>query len=257
MAEAPRDVVLSGQFVRLEPLALSHVRGLAETTCGDEQVWQWLPTFPADADDMAAVVTAALADQAAGTRFPFAIVHSPTEQVVGSSSYLDIDPADGRIEIGWTWLSRSVWRTAVNTEAKLLLLDHAFGALGCERVALKTHHNNQRSQQAIARPTKKPRDRRRPPPGWGRFARGPCATTCATATARGVTLSTSPSSRRSGRRSATGCRQGSPSADPRRRGRRVVAAGSWRHCPGRSVADTVTTWTLTTWTLTTLTPRPC
>jgi RimJ/RimL family protein N-acetyltransferase len=151
MAEAPRDVVLSGQFVRLEPLALSHVRGLAETTCGDEQVWQWLPTFPADADDMAAVVTAALADRAAGTRFPFAIVHSPTEQVVGSSSYLDIDPADGRIEIGWTWLSRSVWRTAVNTEAKLLLLDHAFGALGCERVALKTHHNNERSQQAIAR----------------------------------------------------------------------------------------------------------
>jgi len=151
MAEAPREVVLSGQFVRLEPLAPSHARGLAETTCGDEQVWHWLPAFPADADDMAALVTAALADRAAGTRFPFAIVHCPTEQVVGSSSYLDIDPANGRIEIGWTWLSRSVWRTAVNTEAKLLLLDHAFGALGFERVALKTHHNNERSQQAIAR----------------------------------------------------------------------------------------------------------
>ena len=151
MAHRPSDVVLLGSVVRLEPLTAAHAASLTQTTAADEQVWRWLPTFPVDADDMAAVVQTALADRAGGTRFPFAIAETASGRVVGSSSYLDIDPVNEHIEIGWTWLSRSVWRTAVNTEAKLLLLAHAFDTLGYERVALKTHHNNERSQQAIAR----------------------------------------------------------------------------------------------------------
>ena len=151
MARAPQDVTLPGTVVRLEPLTMAHVPSLAQTTAGDEQVWRWLPTFPTDADDMAAVVQRALDDRASGTRFPFAVTTTDSGQVVGSSSYLDIDTVNDHIEIGWTWLSRSVWRTAVNTEAKVLLLTHAFETLGYQRVALKTHHNNERSQLAIAR----------------------------------------------------------------------------------------------------------
>lgn len=151
MADVPQPVGLTGTYVRLEPLELDHVEGLAESTAGDEEVWQWLPSFPTDASRMRTLVEAALRDRDTGTRYPYAILDVPSGRVLGSSSYLDIDPANERIEIGWTWLSRAVWRSPVNTEAKLLLLGHAFDDLGYERVALKTHHNNERSQLAIAR----------------------------------------------------------------------------------------------------------
>jgi RimJ/RimL family protein N-acetyltransferase len=151
VAGFPGAVVLQGAHVRLEPLGLDHVPALAGTTAGDEEVWRWLPAFPADEAELRTVVEAALGDRDAGTRFPFAILEGGSGQALGSSSYLDIDPGNHRIEIGWTWLSRSVWRSAVNTEAKLLLLGHAFDDLGYERVALKTHHRNERSQAAIAR----------------------------------------------------------------------------------------------------------
>jgi N-acetyltransferase len=147
----PADVTLHGTHVRLEPLALEHVAGLAAATAGDEEVWRWLPAFPADEAGVTLVVEAALAERARGLRFPFAILSADGGQVLGSSSYLDFDSGQPRIEIGWTWLSRSVWRSPVNTEAKLLLLGHAFDDLGYERVALKTHHRNERSQAAIAR----------------------------------------------------------------------------------------------------------
>jgi len=150
-AAAPTPVVLTARTIRLEPLALGHVPGLAAATLGDEAVWRWLPAFPADEPELLALVAGALAEAGAGTRYPFAIIDVTSGQPVGSSSYLDIDPANRRIEIGWTWLASAVWRTSVNTEAKLALLGHAFDTLGFERVAFKTHHNNLRSQQAIAR----------------------------------------------------------------------------------------------------------
>jgi len=150
-AAAPRDVVLRGRYVRVEPLTADHVLDLAYETAGDEEVWRWLPAFPRDEHDLARVVAEALAARDRGDRFPFAVVDAATGRAVGSSSYLDIAPGDHRIEIGWTWLARRVWRSAVNTEAKLLLLGHAFDDLGYERVALKTHHQNQRSQAAIER----------------------------------------------------------------------------------------------------------
>jgi RimJ/RimL family protein N-acetyltransferase len=150
-ADPPTPVVLRGEWIRLEPLGFEHVPALTVATAGDGQIWEWMPAFPADEAGMSAVVRQALDERDHGTRFPFAVIDRRTEQAVGSSSYLDIDPANDRIEIGWTWLAQSVWRSPVNTEAKLLLLGHAFDTLGYERVALKTHHLNRRSQAAIAR----------------------------------------------------------------------------------------------------------
>lgn len=145
---------LQGAHVRLEPLEVEHVpgdRGLARSTAGDEEVWRWLPAFPADEAELRVVVQGALDERDRGVRYPFAILDADGQRVLGSSSYLDFESGQPRIEIGWTYLSRSVWRSPVNTEAKLLLLGHAFDALGYERVALKTHHRNERSQAAIAR----------------------------------------------------------------------------------------------------------
>jgi RimJ/RimL family protein N-acetyltransferase len=141
-------VVLTGSHVLVEPLALEHVPDLAAATAGDLEVWQWITTPPADEAQVRAIVEAALADP---DRFPFAVVELSTGRAVGSSSFLDIAPADERIEVGWTFYGRRVWRSAVNTETKLLLLGHAFDTLGYDRVALKTHHRNERSQAAISR----------------------------------------------------------------------------------------------------------
>jgi RimJ/RimL family protein N-acetyltransferase len=150
-ARPPQDVSLVGDHVRIEPLGPGHARDLADELGTDDDVWRWLVDPPGDEVGMRAFVAGALADRANGERFPFAIVEQSTGRAVGSSSYLDIVPEHRRIEIGWTFYARRVWRSAVNTESKLLLLGHAFDDLGYERVALKTHHRNERSQAAIAR----------------------------------------------------------------------------------------------------------
>jgi N-acetyltransferase len=150
-AQAPADTVLLGEHVRLEPLGPQHARDLADELGTDDEVWRWLVDPPGDAAGMAAFVDGALTERAKGDRFPWAVVELASGRAVGSSSYLDIVPEHRRIEIGWTFYARRVWRSAVNTESKLLLLGHAFDDLGYERVALKTHHHNERSQAAIAR----------------------------------------------------------------------------------------------------------
>ena len=150
-ARPAADLTLTGRHVRVEPLGLQHVRDLTAETAGDLEVWRWLPVFPTDQAETAVVVGDALAARERGERFPFAIVELSSGRAIGSTSYLDIAPQDGRIEIGWTWLARRAWRSPVNTDAKLVLLGHAFDDLGYERVALKTHHGNERSQAAIAR----------------------------------------------------------------------------------------------------------
>ncbi len=151
MAERPGPVVLTGRYVRVEPLTLDHVPDLAAATAGDDQVWQWITTPPTDEPGVRAIVETALAERDLGTRWPWAVVDLASGRAVGSSSFLDIEPADERIEIGWTFYACSVWRSPVNTETKLLLLGHAFETLGYERVMFKTHHRNERSQAAIAR----------------------------------------------------------------------------------------------------------
>jgi N-acetyltransferase len=144
-------VVLEGAHVRLEPLAPRHVADLA-VTGADPEVWRWMPVAaPSGEAEMAAIVEGLLARAGAGVQAPFAQVEVASGRAVGATSYLDIALEEGRIEIGWTWIGRPWWRTAINTEAKLLLLGHAFEALGLNRVALKTDVRNERSQAAIER----------------------------------------------------------------------------------------------------------
>lgn len=147
----PEPVTLVGQHVRLEPLTRAHAPGLF-AVAGEAEIWRYLPVpEPRSLAAMEAIIEAALAEAARGMRLPFAILARADGRVCGSTSYLDIAPIHRRIEIGWTWLGAAARRTAVNTECKLLLLQHAFEALGCGRVQLKTDARNLRSQAAIGR----------------------------------------------------------------------------------------------------------
>ncbi|MDR3636031.1 MAG: GNAT family protein [Isosphaeraceae bacterium] len=141
-------VVLSGRLVRLEPLSLDHVPDLAEAG-RDEAVWPLMPygTITTVAQ-MAGFVREALAQP---SDRPFAVIHRPDGRAIGSTRYLDIRPRHRGLEIGGTWYAPSHQRTGVNTECKYLLLRHAFEALGCIRVQLKTDQRNERSQRAIER----------------------------------------------------------------------------------------------------------
>ncbi|MEM1128413.1 MAG: GNAT family protein [Bacteroidota bacterium] len=143
-------VVLEGDHVRLEPLSLDHLTAL--TAVGlDPDLWQWTGSLVRTPDDLAAYVQAALDGQARGVMLPFATVERGTGTVVGSTRFGNVALAHRRVEIGWTWVARPWQRTAINTEAKLLMLRHAFGPLGCQRVELKTDALNERSRRAIRR----------------------------------------------------------------------------------------------------------
>ncbi|MFG2949459.1 GNAT family N-acetyltransferase [Streptomyces adustus] len=151
-ARTPLPRTLTGHHVRLEPLTTEHLGELFEAGGGDEEVWRWqggpAPQTQAELGDKLATLLEA-AEQ--GAYVPFAVVHRADGRAIGWTTYMDIDVADERLEIGWTWYGRAYWRTAVNTESKLLLLTHAFEDLGMGRVQLKTDHLNHRSQAAIAR----------------------------------------------------------------------------------------------------------
>ncbi len=143
-------VTLEGQYVRLEPLAKAHLAGLAEVGL-EEELWRWIPTRVRTREEMAAYIETALNEQEQGVALPFAIVEKATGRAIGSTRYGNIDRTHHRVEIGWTWVAREWQRTAMNTEAKYLLLRHAFETLGCVRVELKTDSLNERSRAAILR----------------------------------------------------------------------------------------------------------
>ncbi|MEA2786542.1 MAG: hypothetical protein QOF71_2646 [Candidatus Eremiobacteraeota bacterium] len=143
-------VVLTGRHVCLEPLTAGHVEGLARVGL-DPELWRWGLSTLATADDMRAYVEIALDEQLRGVSLPFAIVDRASDEVIGSTRYGNIAPADRRLEIGWTWYAASHQRTAANTETKLLLLAHAFETLGAMRVEFKTDALNLRSRAALAR----------------------------------------------------------------------------------------------------------
>jgi RimJ/RimL family protein N-acetyltransferase len=141
-------VVLEGDVVRLEPLQPEHAQGLYNR--GRAQAdWAFLPRacFVDMADTRQWIEEA----RAAPGHLPFAIVDRAKGIVVGSTRYLAIRPEHRSLEVGWTWLGQESQRTAVNTEAKLLLLTHAFEHLGCVRVEFKTDARNERSQRALLR----------------------------------------------------------------------------------------------------------
>jgi RimJ/RimL family protein N-acetyltransferase/nitroimidazol reductase NimA-like FMN-containing flavoprotein (pyridoxamine 5'-phosphate oxidase superfamily) len=142
---------LRGEHVLLEQLAPSHVDGLL-TALASEEVWQFLPTpRPTTAEQMSAVVTTALRAQWQGERVPWAQRDPRTGEIIGMTMYHDIDETGRVLGIGHTILGRPWWRSAVNTESKLLLLERAFEVLGAERVFWYTDIRNERSQRAIAR----------------------------------------------------------------------------------------------------------
>src|SRR5689334_20172081 len=147
----PRPIVLTGEHVELVPLAREHARGLFDAA-QDDAVWRWMPNpRPKSVDDARAWIDAALDTAARGDAVPFAIVERASGAVAGSTRYFDVRRAHRGLEIGWTWIGTRWQRTAINTEAKLLLLAHAFEALGAMRVQLKTDLRNERSQRAIER----------------------------------------------------------------------------------------------------------
>jgi RimJ/RimL family protein N-acetyltransferase len=141
-------VTLEGDHVRLEPLEPRHVEQLTEVGLVPE-LWRWTVARVASAADMAAYVDAALAARDEGTEQPYATVDCSSGRVVGSTRYLSIDPAHKRLEIGYTWIAPDWQRSAINTEAKLLMLGHAFDRLGALRVEFKTDALNERSRQAL------------------------------------------------------------------------------------------------------------
>jgi RimJ/RimL family protein N-acetyltransferase len=148
--KTPQPVTLAGPFVRLEPLALDHAPALARVGL-DAELWRWIPTPVTTAEEMTAYVSTALDEQRRGLALPFAIVDAAHGQVIGSTRFANIDVKNRRLEIGWTWLAVSHQRTAANTNAKRLLLAHAFEQLGAMRVELKTDALNEKSRNAILR----------------------------------------------------------------------------------------------------------
>lgn len=145
-----QPVTLDGRHVRLEPLAETHYPGLCKIGL-DPELWELIPYRVATPEDMTSYIQTALDAQAAGSALPFATVLASTGQVVGSTRYMNIDQTNRRVEIGATWIGGPWHRTVVNTEAKYLMLRHAFETLGCVRVELKTDALNQRSRNAIRR----------------------------------------------------------------------------------------------------------
>lgn len=143
--------ILEGNLVVLEPLRMKHLPQLAEAAAHDE-VWTYLdePTPNSEAP-VASLITEALEEEAQGARLPFAIIHSPSGEAIGSISLIDIQRKHRQVEIGWAWITPNHWRTGVAREAAYLLMCHAFEKLGAIRVAFKTDSRNARSQQTITR----------------------------------------------------------------------------------------------------------
>lgn len=145
----PEPVTLSGRHARLEPLRRDHAPGLIEAA-RDGELWKlWYTSVPSP-EGMAAEIERRLALQAAGSMLPFTVFDA-AGRVAGMTTYMHIDAAHRRVEIGSTWTRRSAQRSALNTECKLMLLTHAFEALDCIAVEFRTHRLNTQSRRAIER----------------------------------------------------------------------------------------------------------
>lgn len=143
-------VTLSGTYVRLEPLAMKHHDQLVEAA-RDGKLWElWFTNVP-EPEGMRAEIERRLELQRNGTMLPFAVIALPEGRAAGMTTYMNIDADYRRVEIGSTWYRASVQRTALNTEAKLLLLTHAFEKLRCIAVEFRTSSANLRSRAAIER----------------------------------------------------------------------------------------------------------
>jgi RimJ/RimL family protein N-acetyltransferase len=147
---ALEPVVLEGEHVRLEPLSLGHLDDLARVAF-DEEIWRWTSERAMSLGELRAYVERALDAARTGSVLPFATFSRAAGRAIGSTRFATFEPANRRLEIGWTWIGREWQRTVVNTEAKFLMLAHAFEKLGCVRVELRTDTLNERSRAAILR----------------------------------------------------------------------------------------------------------
>lgn len=143
-------VTLKGQYVHLVPLLHDHQQDLM-VACQDGELWKlWYTTVP-EPSEMADNIDEKLTLQAQGLMLPFAVIEPNNHTVVGVTTYMNIEAKSRRLEIGSTWYRQSVQRTGLNTEAKLLLLQHAFEDKGCIAVEFRTHFLNQQSRRGIER----------------------------------------------------------------------------------------------------------
>lgn len=151
MPEIPFEpVVLEGKHVRLEPLTMMHLPRLVEIGL-ERDIFRWYAQPIRTPEDMKGLVATALEEQQAGKSLPFATVERGTGLAVGSTRFMTIDRPNRTVEIGYTWIAPAWQRTAINTEAKYLMMRCAFDEWGCSRVGLKTDSLNERSRRAIAR----------------------------------------------------------------------------------------------------------
>ena len=141
---------LQGRHVRLEPLTRGHHGALCEIGL-DQELWRWTPSQVRTAGDMLEYIDAALSGQQKDLEMPFATIDLGSGKVIGSTRFMNIEAKHRRLEIGSTWIAKPWQRTAINTEAKYLMLSQAFGPLHCHRVEFKTDSLNQKSRDGIVR----------------------------------------------------------------------------------------------------------
>lgn len=145
-------LTLEGSVVRLEPLRREHAELFWEAAKdGLEDIFRWIPYRMETPEDFKRLVEKSHAEQQRGESVVFATIERRSGQVIGSTRFMNIDRANRRVEIGSTWIAPAWQRTAVNTEAKYLMLRHAFEEWKCIRIELKTDALNQRSRNAILR----------------------------------------------------------------------------------------------------------
>jgi N-acetyltransferase len=145
----PDPVTLRGEHARLEPLSHDHLAGLVEAVKDGELFKLWYTAVPKP-EDMTREIDRRLGLREAGSMLPFTVFDA-AGQIAGMSTYMNIDAANRRVEIGSTWYAKRVQRTPLNTQCKLLLLEHAFEAINCIAVEFRTHFFNHQSRRAIER----------------------------------------------------------------------------------------------------------
>ena len=143
-------VTLEGRHVRLESLEMHHLQGLTDVGL-EGDVFRWMPKIVRTTEDMRTMVEELVLDRTDGIVLPFATIERESGRIVGSTRFMAIDSVNRHVEIGGTWIAPAWQRTAINTEAKFLMLQHAFETWGFIRVEFKTDSLNTRSRQAVLR----------------------------------------------------------------------------------------------------------